>query len=72
MNGVPCNFNCANALVNGNVRFSSIHGPQGEAALLQLGLGVIPVLVHDKLLQSREEAHIAESCAVFQILKING
>ncbi len=32
-------------LVDGDVGLAAVHGPQGEAALLQLGLRVIPVLV---------------------------
>ena len=31
-------------LVDGDVGLPAVHGPEGEAALLQLGLGVVPVL----------------------------
>ena len=35
-------------LVQRDIRLSSIHGPQGQATLLQLGLGVIPILSKKK------------------------
>ena len=55
-------------LVDGNVGLRSIHVAECEAALLQLGLGVIPVLVQDEQLQTREEAHLAELPAKLQTL----
>lgn len=41
-------------LVEGDVGLLALR-PQGQAALLQLGLGVVPVLVQDKLLQHRSQ-----------------
>ena len=43
----------------------TVDGPEGEAALLQLRLGVVPLLVDDELLQPREEADFGENAAEF-------
>ena len=43
----------------------TVDGPEGEAALLQLRLGVVPLLVDDELLQPREEANFGENAAEF-------
>jgi hypothetical protein len=55
-------------LVNWNIWLSAIHGADCETALLQFGFGVIPVLVHDEVLQSWEETHVAKHVTVFQSL----
>ena len=39
------------SLVDGDVRLATVELPQSEAALLELRLGVVPVLVQDELLQ---------------------
>lgn len=43
------------SLVQGDVGLFALR-PQGQAALLQLGLGVVPVLVQNELLQHRTQA----------------
>jgi len=55
-------------LVNWNIWLSALHGADCETALLQFGLGVIPVLVHDEVLQSWEETHVAKHVTVVQSL----
>ncbi len=57
-------------LVDRDVRLALSQATQREAALLQLGLGVVPVLVHDELVQAGEEADAAEGFANFQPLMI--
>ena len=59
---------CSYVLVNWNIWLSALHGADCETALLQFGLGVIPVLVHDEVLQSWEETHVAKHVAVVQSL----
>jgi len=59
---------CSYILVNRNIWLTTLHGADCETALLQFGLGVIPVLVHDEVLQSWEETHVAEHVAVVQSL----
>jgi hypothetical protein len=51
--------------VDRDVRVVPVDGPEGEAALLQLRLRVVPLLVDDELLQPREEADLREHAAVF-------
>ena len=55
-------------LVHRDVRFATVQFSQCETALLQLGLGVVPVLVHDEHAQPREETNLAEHTAVVQVL----
>lgn len=46
--------------VDRDVGILSVDCPEREAALLKLGLGVIPLLVDDELLEAREEADLSE------------
>ena len=55
-------------LVGRDVRLASVHLAQGQAALLQFGLGVVPLLVQDELAQTREEAHLGERLAEGEVL----
>ena len=48
-------------LVHGYVRLPTTHLPQGETALLQLRLWVIPVLVQDKILHKHTHIHMHTS-----------
>uniref|UniRef100_A0A182M1A2 Uncharacterized protein n=1 Tax=Anopheles culicifacies TaxID=139723 RepID=A0A182M1A2_9DIPT len=52
--------------VHGNVRFATVHRAQRQAALLQLRLWIVPVLVHDKVLQAREQTHVTEHLTVLE------
>jgi hypothetical protein len=63
-----CIYSIQSNLVAGNVRLATIEGAQGEAALLQLGLGIVPLLGEDELLQAREEANLAEKTHYHQHL----
>uniref|UniRef100_A0A182Q3E9 Uncharacterized protein n=1 Tax=Anopheles farauti TaxID=69004 RepID=A0A182Q3E9_9DIPT len=55
-------------LVHRDVRFATVHRAQREAALLQLRLRIVPVLVHDEILQPREQTHVTEGLAVLEPL----
>ena len=55
-------------IVHWNVRLSALHPPQRQTALLQLRLGVIPLLVDYELRQPREEADLGELGAIRQVL----
>ena len=55
-------------LVDWNVWLPPLHGPEGEAALLQLGLWVVPLLVGDELVETGKEADLGEDHAVLQVL----
>lgn len=45
-------------LVAGDVWLATVERAECEAALLQLGLGVVPLLGQDELLKPREEANL--------------
>jgi hypothetical protein len=47
-------------LVNRDVRIFPVHGPEGETTLLELRLGVVPVLIDDELLKTGKEADLGE------------
>lgn len=63
-----CRSATLNVLVKWYIRLPSLHGPQGKTALLQFRLRVVPVLVHDELLEPWEQARVAEYLAVIEIL----
>ena len=54
-------------LVDWNVWLPPLHGPEGEAALLQLGLWVVPLLVGDELVEPWEEADLSKHHAIIQV-----
>ena len=47
-------------LIDWNVRLSPIHRSQSKTALLEFRFGVIPILVHNEVFQTREEANLTE------------
>uniref|UniRef100_A0A182JB47 Uncharacterized protein n=1 Tax=Anopheles atroparvus TaxID=41427 RepID=A0A182JB47_ANOAO len=55
-------------LVHRYVRLPAVHRAERKAALLQLRFRIVPVLVHDEVLQPREQTHVAERFAVLQLL----
>lgn len=58
-----------NSLVYGNVRLATIHGTECKATLLQLAFGIIPVLVHNKLVKTWKKAYLAECATMLQALR---
>ena len=55
-------------LVHGNIGFSVLQRSQRQTTLLQLALGIVPLLVENETLESREEADVTKDFAVFQVL----
>ena len=55
-------------LVHRYIWLPSLHGPECETALLQLGLGIVPFLIGDELIEPGEEADLGEDLAVLQVL----
>lgn len=53
-------------LVERNLRLAIAHVPQCQAALLELRLRVVPILIADEMLQPWEEHNLAEPTTVFQ------
>ena len=55
-------------LVHRYIWLPSLHGSECETALLQLGLGIVPFLIGDELIEPGEEADLGEDLAVLQVL----
>lgn len=53
-------------LIERNIWLAAIHRSQSETALLQLRLRIIPVLVHNKVLQSGEQTDGAKRHAMIK------
>ena len=52
-------------LVHRYIRVLAVHGPECETTLLQLRLGVVPLLVDDEVLQTGEETYFGKQATIF-------
>ena len=57
-------------LVHRYIRVLTVHGPECETTLLQLRLGVVPLLVDDEVLQTGEETYFGKQATIF-LKKVN-
>ena len=58
-------FVFASYFVDWDIRVVSVHGSESEAALLKLGLWIVPLLIDDEMLETRKEAYLGKNATIF-------